>query len=277
MLIGAHESIAGGVSRSFARAEADGAKCLQIFTKNARGWSAPPLTDEEAAAFRAEARRSGLPAIAHGSYLVNLGNEAPLQREKSLACVTEELTRCERLGIGSLVIHPGGHPDERRGLALIAQGLDEVHQRTPGFRAQVCLEITAGQGHCLGWRFEHLVEILSRVTDERRLGICLDTCHLFAAGYDLSTERGYEAVMAECDRLIGLSRVRCFHLNDCKKGLGCRVDRHEDLGKGALGLTPFRLLMKDPRFIHTIGVLETPDPERYGENIRLLETLGRRK
>ena len=208
---------------------------------------------------------------------MDLGTEDAAHRERSLDCVTEGLTRCERVGIGSLVIHPGGHPDERRGLSLIAQGLDEVHQRTPGFRARVCLEITAGQGNCLGWRFEHLVEILSQVTDERRLGICLDTCHLFAAGYDLSSERGYEAVMAECDRLLGLSRVRCFHLNDCKKGLGCRVDRHEDLGKGALGLTPFRLLMKDPRFVHTIGVLETPDPERYGENIRLLESMGRRK
>lgn len=277
MLIGAHESIAGGVSQAFARAEEHGARALQIFTKNARGWSAPPLTEDERLAFRAEAKRSGLPAIAHGSYLVNLAAEEPAHRERSIACVTEELTRCERLGIPYLVMHPGTHPDEKRGLALIAQGLDEVHARCPRFRARICLEGTAGQGASLGWRFEHLTEILCQVLREERLGVCLDTCHLFAAGYDLSTVRGYDSVMDECDRLVGLSRVRCFHLNDCKKPLGCRVDRHEEPGKGAIGLTAFRCLVKDERFVDTIGVLETPFPERYGENIRLLESLGRRK
>jgi len=275
--IGAHVSIAGGVSQAFARAEEYGASALQIFTKNARGWSAPPLSEPERDAFRAEAKRTGLPAIAHGSYLVNLGTEDPAHRERSIACVTEELTRCERLGIPWLVMHPGGHADEERGLSLIAQGLDEVHARCPRFRAKVCLEGTAGQGCSLGWRFEHLAEILARVGREDRLGLCLDTCHLFAAGYDLSTARGYEAVMAECDRVVGLARVRCFHLNDCKKPLGCRVDRHEEPGKGAIGLTAFRCLVNDARFVDTIGVLETPFPERYGENIRLLESLGRRK
>ncbi|CAM3220885.1 deoxyribonuclease IV [Corallococcus sp. ZKHCc1 1396] len=277
MRIGAHESIAGGVSQAFQRAEAHGAKALQIFTKNARGWSAPALTEDEARAFRAEARRAGLPVIAHGSYLVNLAGEVPEAREKSLACVTEELTRCERLGIPLLILHPGSHPDTARGLERIAHGLDEVHRRCPGFQARICLEVTAGQGHALGWRFEHLEDILGRVKEEDRLSVCLDTCHLFAAGYDLSTKRGYEAVMAECDRRVSLSRVAAFHLNDCKKPLGCRVDRHEEPGKGTIGLTAFRCLMKDPRFVDTIGVLETPFPERYGENIRLLESLCRRK
>ena len=275
MLIGAHESIAGGVSQAFSRAEEHGARSLQVFTKNARGWSAPALTEQERRAFRAEARRTGLPSIAHGSYLVNLATEDAAHREKSIACVTEELTRCERLGISCLVIHPGAHADERRGLALIAQAIDEVHQRTPRFRARLCLEITAGQGNCLGWRFWHLAEILSGVKREDRLGLCLDTCHLFAAGYDLSTEKGYEAVMAECDATLGLERVRCFHLNDCKKPLGCRVDRHEEVGKGSIGRTAFRCLVNDPRFDSTIGVLETPFPERYGETIRLLESLRR--
>jgi len=277
VLLGAHESIAGGVSQAFARAEEHGARSLQIFTKNARGWNAPPLTQEERRAFRAEARRSGLPAIAHGSYLVNLGTEDPVLREKSIACVTEELTRCEQLGISCLVIHPGTHPDEKRGLALVAEGLDEVHRRTPRFRSRVCLEITAGQGHCLGWRFWHLTEILSRVAREDRLGICLDTCHLFAAGYDLSSEEGYDTVMAECDAAVGLDRVRCFHLNDSKKPLGCRVDRHEEVGKGTIGRTAFRCLVNDSRFVNTIGVLETPFPERYPEAIRLLESLRRRQ
>jgi len=277
VLIGAHESIAGGVSQAFARAEEHGARALQIFTKNARGWSAPALSDPERRAFRAEARRTGLPSIAHGSYLVNLGTEDPAHRERSIACVTEELTRCERLGISSLVIHPGAHADERRGLRLIAEGLDEVHRRTPRFRSRVCLEITAGQGHCLGWRFWHLAELLSQVEREARLGVCLDTCHLFAAGYDISTERGYEAVMAECEALVGLERVRCFHLNDCKKPLGCRVDRHEEVGKGSIGRVAFQCLVNDPRFVNTIGVLETPFPERYGQTIQLLESLRQRR
>ncbi|MFL5344643.1 MAG: deoxyribonuclease IV [Hyalangium sp.] len=277
MLIGAHESIAGGVSQAFARAEEHGARSLQLFTKSARCWKAPALADPERRAFRKEARRTGLPSIAHGSYLVNLGSEDAALRERSVACVTEELTRCERLGVSCLVIHPGAHPDERRGLKLVAQALNEVHRRTPRFRSRVCLEITAGQGNCLGWRFWHLAEILSQVEREDRVGVCLDTCHLFAAGYDLSTEHGYEAVMAECDATVGLERVRCFHLNDCKKPLGCRVDRHEEVGKGTIGRMAFRCLVNDPRFVNTIGVLETPFPERYGEAIRLLESLRQRR
>jgi deoxyribonuclease-4 len=275
--IGAHESIAGGVSRALARAEEHGARSLQIFTKNARGWKAPPLTEEECLAFRAEVQRTGLPVVAHGSYLVNLGTEEPAQLEKSLDCVVEELTRCERLGIPILIFHPGGHPDERRGLTLISRALDAVHERTPRFQSRICLEVTAGQGNCLGWRFEHLAEILSQTRDAHRLGICLDTCHLFAAGYDLSTDEGYDEVMAACERTVGLERVHCIHLNDSKKPLGCRVDRHEELGKGALGLTPFRRLTNDARFVNTIGILETPFPERYGEALRLLESLRERK
>lgn len=275
MRVGAHESIAGGVSRAFSRAEEHGAQSLQIFTKSARGWQAPPLDEAERKAFRAEARRSGLPSIAHGSYLVNLGTEDASLREKSIACVREELTRCERLGIAFLVIHPGGHPDVRKGLRLIAEGLDEIHAATPRFRAKIALEVTAGQGNCLGWRFEHLAEILAQVRRDDRVAICLDTCHLHAAGYDLTTRRGYEQVMAEFDRLVGLARVQCFHLNDCKKPLGCRVDRHEEIGKGTLGLAPFRALLNDPRFAEAVAVLETPFPERYPDAIRLLNSLRR--
>jgi deoxyribonuclease-4 len=274
--IGAHESIAGGVSRAFARAEEHGAEAFQIFTKNARGWLAPALADEEKKAFRAEAKRTGLPAIAHGSYLVNLGTSDPALREKSVACVIEELTRCERLGIPNLVLHPGANPDEALGLTLIARALDEVHLATPRFKAKIALEVTAGQGNCLGWRFEHLASILEQVGREDRLAICLDTCHLFAAGHDLSTPRGYEKVMDTFDRVVGLSRVTCFHLNDCKKELGCRVDRHEEIGKGTLGLAVFRELVNDPRFTDVVGVLETPFPERYTEAIRLLNSLRRR-
>ena len=275
MLIGAHESIAGGPSKAFARAVEHGARSLQIFTRSARGWSSPPLTDEECVAFRAEAKRTGLPVIAHGSYLANLGTDDPALRVKSIDCVQDELTRCERLGVPYLVIHPGSHPDEARGIAQIASALDQVHAQTPKFRAKVCLEVTAGQGSAIGWRFEHLAAILSAVRHEARLGCCLDTCHLYAAGHDFVGRGGYEKVLAALDHAVGLSRVKCFHLNDCKKPLGCRVDRHEEIGKGTIGRSGFRALVNDERFAQTVAVLETPSPEHYGQSIRLLESLVR--
>lgn len=267
--------MAGGVSRAFERARSHRAKSLQIFTRSARGWRSSPLEDQERSAFRAEARRTGLPSIAHGCYLVNLGTEDRALREKSILCAIDELTRCERLGVGQLVMHPGGHPDAARGLKLIAQGLDEVHQATSRFRSRIALEVTAGQGSTLGWKFEHVAEILLRVAKQDRLGVCLDTCHLFAAGYDISSRRGYEQVMSCFDGIVGLHRVTAFHLNDCKKPLGCRVDRHEEIGEGSIGLTAFRCLVRDDRFRDCVAVLETPYPEKYGAAIRLLESLAR--
>jgi deoxyribonuclease-4 len=275
LLIGAHVSIAGGVSRAFERAQGFRAKSLQIFTKTARGWLGAPLENKERSAFRLEARRTGLPSIAHGSYLVNLATDDVSLRGRSIQCVVDELTRCERLGIPYLVIHPGGHSDARRGLRLIGSALDDVHAQTPGFRARVAIEVTAGQGNCLGWRFEHIAEILACARRGDRLGVCLDTCHLFAAGYDISTPKGYESVMNELDRIVGVERITSFHLNDCKKPLGCRVDRHEEIGKGTLGLTAFRCLVRDVRFRDCVAVLETPFPRRYGKAIRLLESLAR--
>lgn len=276
MLIGAQESTAGGLALAFERAREHRGQSLQIFTKSSRCWAANPLGEGERRTFRKEARRSGLPLIAHGSYLANLATEDRALRRKSITCLTDELTRCERLGARHLVIHPGSHPDLRKGIRLIAAGLDEIHAATPRYRATLCLEGTAGQGNSIGWRFEHLAEILSATRREDRLGVCLDTCHLFAAGYDLSTPRGYERVLEEFDHTVGLGRIRCFHLNDCKKPLGCRVDRHEEIGKGTLGVKAFDCLVNDPRFVNTIGVLETPFQERYGEAIRLLQSLVRK-
>jgi deoxyribonuclease-4 len=273
MLIGAHESIAGGPSKAFARAEEHGAKSLQIFTRSARGWTSPPLTDDECAAFRAEAERTGLPVIAHGSYLANLATADPALRQKSIEAVQDELTRCERLGVPYLVIHPGSHPDETVGVANIASALDQIHASTPKFKAKICLEVTAGQGSAIGWKFEHLAEILSAVRKEARLGCCLDTCHLYAAGHDFVSRGGYDKVLGAIDRAVGLSRVSCVHLNDCKKALGCRVDRHEEIGEGTIGRAGFKALVNDARFAQTVGVLETPTPERYGHAIRLLESL----
>jgi deoxyribonuclease-4 len=268
--------VAGGLSLAFGRAAEHGARSLQIFTRSARGWSAPPLEAEEGRAFRRAARTAGVPAIAHGSYLVNLASEDPLVRGRSLAAVREELLRCEALGIRSLVFHPGSHPSLRRGLRLVARALDEVHRELPGLSARICLEVTAGQGNCLGHRLEHLEEILARVGAPGRVGVCLDTCHLFSAGYDLSTESGTEAVMDEAVGRFGQRRIRCFHLNDSLRPRGARVDRHAEIGRGAMGLRPFRFLVNDARFQRTPAVLETPDPGRYARGLRLLHSLIRK-
>jgi deoxyribonuclease IV len=274
--LGAHESVAGGVSLAFQRAAAHGARSVQIFTRSARGWSSPPLAADERRAFRRAARAAGVPAIAHGSYLVNLASEDPLVRRRSLEAVREELLRCEALGIPALVFHPGSHSSLRRGLKLVARALDEVHQELPEVSVRVCLEVTAGQGNCLGHRLEHLEEILVRVNAPRRVGVCLDTCHLFSAGYELGSESGTEAVMNEAVRRFGRRRIRCFHLNDSLRPRGARVDRHAEIGRGAMGLSAFRFLVNDPRFGDTPAVLETPDSSRYARGLRLLHSLIRK-
>jgi deoxyribonuclease-4 len=274
--LGAHESVAGGVSLAFGRAAEHGARSVQIFTRSGRSWSSPPLAADERRAFRRAARSAQVPLLAHGSYLVNLASEDPVVRERSLETVREELLRCEALGIRSLVFHPGSHPATRRGLRLIAQALDEVHRSVPGLFTRICLEATAGQGNCLGHRLEHLEEILARVDAPGRVGVCLDTCHLFAAGYDLSSETGTEAVMDEAVRRFGRRRIRCFHLNDSLRPRGARVDRHAEIGRGAMGLPAFRYLVNDPRFQQTPAVLETPNPGRYARGLRLLHSLIRK-
>ena len=275
MRVGATTSIAGGISLAVARARADGGQSLQIFTRSARGWTSPPLDPAEADGFRRGVRAHRLPAIAHGSYLVNLATEDPVLRRRSLAAAVDELLRCSALGVPSLVVHPGVHPDQSRGLRLVARALDEIHAATRALRPRICLEVTAGQGNALGYRLEHLEEILSATRDAGRVGVCLDTCHLFAAGYDISTARGMTAVLDEAVRRFGLRRIRCFHLNDSVGPLGCRRDRHAEIGKGKLGLTAFRTLLNDGRFADVPGVLETPGPERYGRTLRLLQGMVR--
>ena len=276
MRLGAHESVAGGVSLAFGRAAEHGARSVQIFTRSARGWSSPPLAAEERRAFRRAARAAKVPAIAHGSYLVNLASEDPVVRGRSLGAVREELLRCEALGIRSLVFHPGSHPSLRRGLRLVARALDEVHRELGEIRARICLEVTAGQGNCLGHRLEHLEEILARVGAPGRVGVCLDTCHLFSAGYDLSTESGTEAMLDEAVRRFGQRRIRCFHLNDSQRPRGARVDRHAEIGRGTMGLRGFGFLVNDGRFRDTPAVLETPNDSRYARGLRLLHSLVRK-
>ncbi len=275
MLLGAHEGIAGGVSKAFARAEADGADCLQIFTRNARGWAAKPLEDGEVEAFRTEARRTGKPVAAHSSYLINCASSDRAIRKKSWEALADELGRCERLGIGALIFHPGSHEDESEGIGLVGEAMTRALEQVPG-KARLLVETTAGQGTSLGWRFEQLAAIREAVPAKlrRRVGVCVDTCHVFSAGYDLATEDGYEKTVEALDRAVGLSNVRAFHLNDSKRPLGCRVDRHEHIGEGTLGLRAFRLLVNDARFAELPGFVETES--RFKENIEVLRGLVRR-
>ncbi|HET7824913.1 MAG TPA: deoxyribonuclease IV [Anaeromyxobacter sp.] len=275
MLLGAHEGIAGGVSKAFARAEADGADCLQIFTRNARGWAAKPLEDEEVAAFRAEARRTRKPVAAHSSYLINCASPDRDIRRKSWAALADELGRCERLGIPALIFHPGSHEEESEGIRLVGEAMTRALELVPG-KARLLVETTAGQGTALGWRFEQVAAVRDAVPARlrRRVGVCVDTCHVWSAGYDISTDEGYARTVEELDGAVGLSNVRAFHLNDSKKPKGCRVDRHEHIGQGTLGLLPFRHLVNDPRFAEIPGFVETDS--RWKENIEVLRGLVRR-
>jgi len=274
MILGAHEGVAGGVSTAFARAEADGAECLQIFTRNVRGWAARPFADDEVARFRSEARRTKLPVAAHSTYLVNLCAPDRAIRKKSWDALADELVRCEQLGIRWLIFHPGSHGDEREGMKVVAEGMTQALERSPG-KARLLVETTAGQGTNLGWRFEQVAAIRAAVPmpHRRRVGVCVDTCHLHAAGYDLTTDEAYEATFRELDRTVGLARVEAFHLNDCKKPRGCRVDRHEHIGEGTLGLEPFRRLVNDERFADVPAFLETE--LRFRENLAVLRSLVR--
>jgi deoxyribonuclease-4 len=275
VILGAHEGVAGGVSTAFARAEADGADCLQIFTRSSRAWAARPLDGEEVARFRAEAKRTGKPVAAHSTYLINLACADPALRRKSWDALADELGRCEQLGIRWLVFHPGSHADGEAGIALAADGMTAALERVPG-KSRLLVETTAGQGTSIGWRFEELAAIREAIPARlrRRVGVCLDTCHVFAAGYDLSTADGYERTFRQFDDALGLERLEAFHLNDSRKGLGCRVDRHEHIGEGSLGVEAFRRLVNDRRFDGVPAFLETE--LRFKENLAVLRSLARR-
>jgi deoxyribonuclease-4 len=272
MLLGAHEGIAGGLSTAFARAEEDGADCLQIFTRNARGWAAKPLEDEEVARFRSEAKRTGKPVAAHSSYLINAAAGDAEIRRKSWAGLADELRRCEQLGIPFLVFHPGSHPDEAEGLKLVAEAMAQAIEAVPG-KAMLLTETTAGQGASLGHRFEQLAAIREGIPKalRKRAAVCVDTCHLFAAGYDLTTDEGYAATFQAFEETLGLGLIRAFHLNDSKKPLGSRVDRHEHIGEGAMGRSPFRRLVNDARFATVPAFLETE--LKFRENLAVLRAL----
>jgi deoxyribonuclease-4 len=261
---GAHMSIAGGPTRALDEAAELGCTALQVFTRAPSQWASKPIDAETARAFREALAASAVRvAAAHDSYLINLASPDEELYRRSIEAFVDEMHRAEALGLHYLVMHPGAHLDgtEEEGLARVALALDEVHRRCKGQAVRVLIETTAGQGTTLGHRFEHLGRILSLVKDADRLGVCLDTCHVFAAGYGLWPKAEYEATMRHLSRVVGLERVRLFHVNDSKKGKGSRVDRHAHIGKGEIGLGAFRLLVSDRRFHDRGMVLETPKEE----------------
>ena len=278
LLIGAHHSIAGGTPRAVERAVSTGCRVLQIFVKNNSRWVGKEIDAPEAREFRRSARSAAFPHVAaHASYLINLASPAAALRRQSVAALVDEVERCARLGIRDLVLHPGSHGGEGEpaGIARLARSLDETLDRTAGTGVRILLETAAGQGNAIGHTFEHLRDVLGAVRNRRRVAICLDTCHVHAAGYDLVSRRGWEDTVAAFDRTVGLRRLRAVHVNDSKRPRGSRVDRHEHIGQGSIGEAGFRNLLGDARFASIPKFLETPKDEALDFDRRNLATLRR--
>jgi len=280
LLIGAHMSIAGGIPLALTRGQELGCRTIQIFTKNANQWKARDITPEEVAEFTRQKEETKIwPVVAHDSYLINLGAPDEERLQKSRESFLIEMQRTELLGLPYLITHPGAHLEsgEQEGLKKIAESIDWFHRRTEGFKMKILLETTSGQGTNLGYRFEHFSAIMDMAEDASRLGFCFDTCHVFTAGYDLRTRDAYEKTMEDFDRVIGLARLNVFHLNDAKNDVGSRIDRHQHIGKGKLGLDTFRFLLNDPRFVNLPKILETPKGKDMTEdkmNMAVLESLA---
>jgi len=272
--IGAHVSAAGGVENAPLRAREIGANAFALFTKNQRQWVAKPLEAKSISAFKANCQMLGFAPeqiLPHDSYLINLGAPEEEKREKSRLAFIDEMERCRQLGLTLLNFHPGSHLNqisEQECLSLIAQSINVAHQAVPDVVAVI--ENTAGQGTNLGWKFEHLAEIIDQVEDKERVGVCLDTCHTFAAGYDLSSMAACEHTFAEFERVVGMHYLRAMHLNDSKVDLGSKVDRHQALGKGAIGWSCFEYIAKDRRFDSIPLILETIEPDLWAGEIRAL-------
>lgn len=282
-LVGAHMSAAGGLVRAVDRAVDAGCRALQVFTKNSNQWGGKPVVASEAAAFRKAAADAGIaPLVSHSAYLINLASPDPLVRTRSVEALVDEIERCDANGIPYLVLHPGSHggDGEEVGLDRIARGLDEAARLTPSSSTAVLLETAAGQGACLGHDFAHLGSILSRADSRARLALCLDTCHVHAAGYDVVSKDGWRKTLDELDAACGLGLVKVVHANDSKKERGCRVDRHERIGHGAIGSKGFANLMTEPAFENVPKILETPKDEEGKwdrEGLAALRKLARKK
>ncbi len=279
-ILGAHQSIAGGYYKAVEIAHRLKCDCVQLFTKNNNQWRAKELTDDDVQQFQGKLKELGVKhPLAHDSYLINLASPDPVLWKKSVDAFVIEMLRADRLGIPYVVTHPGAHTTstEAAGIVAVVRALDEVHRQTRGIKTKCLLETTAGQGSCLGRTFEQLATMIDRVKDPDRLGVCVDTCHIFAAGYPIGTEKDYKATMRSLEKTVGLKLVRAFHLNDSVKPLGSRVDRHAHIGKGMIGKEAFRFLLNDARFRKVPMYLETPKGEENGKNFDVmnLRTLRR--
>jgi deoxyribonuclease-4 len=278
ILLGAHTSIRGGVSMAIERACSIHCTAMQIFVKNNMQWFARPLSHAEICAFLDHVQRGELLSVfGHANYLINLAATNLQFHANSIRAMTEELVRANQLELPFLVLHPGAHLEagEEAGLKKIVDSINEVFRRIPKVKTKIALEITAGQGSCLGYRFEHLAHLIGSVREPERLRVCLDTAHLFAAGYDISSESGVQKIFREFDRVIGRDRLVAIHVNDSKTPCGSRVDRHEHIGKGRIGLDAFRFVMRSPRFRKIPKVLETPKGNDLAEDLINLKTLRR--
>ncbi|MBX9743178.1 MAG: deoxyribonuclease IV [Chthoniobacterales bacterium] len=276
--LGSHIPTVGGVAKAIDRAVNIGCSAMQIFVKNNMQWFAKPFSEEEIQAFIKHPLRHRLKAlVAHAGYLINLGTENCQNHEKSLRSLGEELVRCDQLNIPYLVLHPGSHLGAgiEKGLRCIVQSLNQIHAEHPTLKVRITLETTAGQGSCLGSRFEELAEILSRVNSPERLCICLDTAHVFAAGYDLSATKGAQKVFKIFDDILSLKQLAVLHLNESKAAFDSHVDRHENLGKGKIGLDTFRWIMKAPELAPIPKILETPKGKDLAEDVIAMELLRR--
>lgn len=283
MLVGAHMSISGGLHKAIERGIEAKCEALQIFTKNSNQWKAKPILQNEVEEFKKKKKEWGNYAIlVHGSYLINLSSPVESDRQKSIFAFIEEIERCDQLSIPYLIFHPGSHlgAGEEEGCRAVSRSLDQIFTRKPDFKAELLMETTAGQGSNIGYKFEHFKKILASVNSPKRMGICIDTCHIFAAGYDIRRRDGYENTFKDFDRIVGVDKIKAFHVNDSKKEFLSRVDRHEHIGKGFIGLDAFRFLLNDPRFEKLPMVIETPKGETMKEdeeNLTLLRSLGDNK
>jgi len=275
-LLGSHVPTVGGAAAAIDRGVGIGCTAMQIFVKNNMQWFAKPLPEEEAQAFTGHPLRGKLGVVvAHAGYLINLGVEGTENHEKSLQSLSDEMLRCEQLGIRSLVLHPGSHLGKgtQAGIGCVVRNLDRLHAEHPKLKVRITLETTAGQGACLGARFEEIAEIIAAVKEANRLEVCLDTAHAFAAGYDLSAPKGAEKTFSEFDKVIGLKRLSVLHINDSKAALGSRVDRHDNLGNGKIGLDAFRWIMNAPGLEKVPKILETPKGKDLAEDVAAMKLL----
>jgi deoxyribonuclease-4 len=278
IVLGAHMSIRGGVSMAIERARSIHCTAMQMFVKNNMQWFARPLTGEEIHAFLNHVQRGELLSVfGHANYLINLAATNPQFHANSIRALAEELVRADQLELPFLVLHPGAHlgAGEEAGLKKIAASIDEVFRKIPEVKTKIALEITAGQGSCIGHRFEHLAHIIENVREPERLRVCLDTAHLFASGYDISSASGVRKIFREFDRIIGRDRLVAIHVNDSKTGRGSRVDRHEHIGKGRIGPDAFRFIMQSPQFRKIPKVLETPKGNDLAQDVINLKILRR--